>query len=133
MEESQVTVDGSTYLLPKIFMVMPRKTPSTQAPTRFPRRSSTGSLCASRSAIPPLIRGVHHGNAGERTPDSSIAAVPRSAGAGHAEAVRNACREVGQTYIAQVVEATRRHPHVMLGGARGVPWGSCGRPRPWRP
>ena len=51
MQEVQVTVDGETHALARPFMVIATQNPiEYAAPIRWPRRSSTGSRCASRSA-----------------------------------------------------------------------------------
>ena len=75
MAEQQVTVDGETRMLADPFLVMARRTrSSTRGRSRCPRRSSTASSCARRSAIPPRSRSSRC----SRTSGSSTRS-PRSA------------------------------------------------------
>lgn len=127
MEESQVTVDGSTYRLPKIFMVIATQNPIELQGTyplpeaqldRFFMRIKIGYPSVDQEVSIMEMQAKEH-------PIYSIAAVSTQ---DQVLAMQDAVKEVHveksvKTYIASIVEATRRHPHVMLGAS---PRGSLG-------
>ena len=127
MEESQVTVDGSTYHLPKIFMVIATQNPIELQGTyplpeaqldRFFMRIKIGYPSVDQEVSIMEMQAKDH-------PIHSIAAVSSEE---QVLAMQNKVKEVHveksvKTYIASIVEATRRHPHVMLGAS---PRGSLG-------
>ena len=127
MEESQVTVDGATYGLPKVFMVIATQNPIELQGTyplpeaqldRFFMRIKIGYPSIDQEVSIMEMQAKEH-------PIHSLAAVSSEE---QVLSMQDAVKKVHveksvKTYIAQVVEATRRHPQVMLGAS---PRGSLG-------
>ena len=143
MEERQVTVDGTTYLLAarRSWSWPPRTRSRWRAPTRSPRRSATGSWPACRWAIPTRSPS---------SPCSTSTAATRSCwtSARSTDAVEiaqlvHAVRGVHvsdavRQYVIDLVGATRRSPDLRLGASpraalhlrpRGPGLGGPRRPR----
>lgn len=121
MEEFHVSVDGHTYPLPAVFMVLATQNPIEMAGTyvlpeaqldRFFMRLSTGYPSAAEEAR--ILRAQAHGHPIERL----------QAVLGEAEllAARQAVSEVHvedslADYVARLVAATRAHPDLRLGAS----------------
>jgi MoxR-like ATPase len=127
MEESQVTADCATYRLPKVFMVIATQNPIELQGTyplpeaqldRFFMRISVGYPSIDQEVTIMEMQAKEH-------PIHSIAAVLTQE---QLTAMQDAVKDVQietpvRKYIASLVEATRRHPHVVLGAS---PRGSLG-------
>ena len=127
MEESQVTADGTTYRLPKVFMVIATQNPIELQGTyplpeaqldRFFMRIKIGYPSVDQEmTIMEMQAKVH--------PIYSLSPVATQ---DQLIAMQDAVKEVQidksiKKYIASIVEATRLHPQVMLGAS---PRGSLG-------
>jgi MoxR-like ATPase len=127
MEESQVTVDGNTYVLPKIFMVIATQNPIELQGTyplpeaqldRFFMRIKIGYPSIDQEMTIMEMQSKEH-------PIASLSAVSSQE---QITAMQESVKKVQidksiNKYIASIVEATRRHPHVSLGAS---PRGSLG-------
>jgi len=119
MQESQVTVDGATLLLPRPFLVMATQNPVEQEGVyRLPEAQLDRFLLRIEMGYPGFTHEVNmlklHGKPAVETqrlftPESILslqAALPSVHGA-----------DTLFTYIAQIAEASREHPDVMLGAS----------------
>ena len=127
MEESQVTADGTTYRLPKVFMVIATQNPIELQGTyplpeaqldRFFMRIKIGYPSVDQEVTIMEMQAKEH-------PIYSLSPVSTQ---DQLIAMQDAVKEVQidksiKKYIASIVEATRIHPHVMLGAS---PRGSLG-------
>ena len=127
MEESQVTADGATYFLPKVFMVIATQNPIELQGTyplpeaqldRFFMRIKIGYPSVDQEVTIMEMQAKEH-------PIYSLSPVSTQ---DQLIAMQDAVKEVQidkaiKKYIASIVEATRTHPHVMLGAS---PRGSLG-------
>ncbi len=121
MEEFQVTVDGTTYLLPQVFMVIATQNPIELQGTyplpeaqldRFFMRIKIGYPTVEQETTIMQMQVQGH-------PIASISAVSTQE---QLVAMQNAVKETQvdasvKKYIASVVDATRSHPHIMLGAS----------------
>lgn len=127
MEESQVTVDGKTYRLPQVFMVIATQNPVELQGTyplpeaqldRFFMRIKVGYPSVDQEVSIMEMQAKEH-PIHSLTPVSSqeqVLAMQDAVKAIHVD-------KTVKNYIASLVEATRRHPQVMLGAS---PRGSLG-------
>jgi MoxR-like ATPase len=127
MEESQVTTDGTTYRLPKVFMVIATQNPIELQGTyplpeaqldRFFMRIKIGYPSVDQEVTIMEMQAKEH-------PIYSLSPVSTQ---DQLIAMQDAVKEVQidksiKKYIVSIVEATRIHPHVMLGAS---PRGSLG-------
>jgi len=127
MEESQVTADGTTYRLPKVFMVIATQNPIELQGTyplpeaqldRFFMRIKIGYPSVDQEVTIMEMQAKVH-------PIYSLSPVATQ---DQLIAMQDAVKEVQidksiKKYIASIVEATRLHPQVMLGAS---PRGSLG-------
>jgi MoxR-like ATPase len=125
MEERQVSVEGRAVGCPTRSSSSPRRTrSSTRAPTRCPRRSSTGSCSSCSSATRPSTRSSEvlavTSGAGSTPTTSSPPACARSPRLpiSHGRAPRSTgCRSSRRClqYLVALCRATRETPSVQLG------------------
>ena len=127
MEESQVTVDGTSYRLPKVFMVIATQNPIELQGTyplpeaqldRFFMRIKIGYPSVDQEVAIMEMQVKEH-------PIYSLSPVSTQE---QLIAMQDAVKEIQiersvKKYIASIVEATRVHQHVMLGAS---PRGSLG-------
>ena len=121
MEESQVTVDGTTYTLPSVFMVIATQNPIELQGTyplpeaqldRFLMRIRMGYLPADQEVtLMEMQLGGH--------PIHSLSPVVSEE---ELKGVQDGVREVYidrsiKRYIVDLVDATRAHPHLILGAS----------------
>ncbi len=127
MEEYQVTVDGTTYRLPQIFMVIATQNPIELQGTyplpeaqldRFFMRIKMGYPSTDQEVIIMEMQAKEH----------PIHAITPVASESSMKTLQDAVKEVFigppvKRYIVELVNATRKHPHVSLGAS---PRGSLG-------
>ena len=137
MEEKQVTAEGDTLPLPKPFLVLATRTPSSlRAPSRCRRRSSIASCCECEWATPLWRRNALLLDRFMR--DNPIEELEPVISDTELLALQVACRDIVveldvRDYISRVTQATRHHPEVELGASPAPCWGCSTRRRPVRP
>ncbi|MET0275320.1 MAG: MoxR family ATPase [Acidimicrobiia bacterium] len=122
MEERQVTVDAHTYLLPRPFMVIATQNPIELEGTyplpeaqldRFLMRIPMGYPDRDAELSILEAQGTHHSPADDLQPVVSVAEVAEAAAAVAEVHLAPELRE----YMLDLVDATRRHPDLMLGAS----------------
>ena len=119
MEESRVTVDGTTYALPEPFVVLATQNPVGSSGTQMLPNSQLDRFMVKLSMGYPeaqeqieILKSRHHEN-----PLDKVVAVTdtESLGALIAASERIYVSDPIYTYVTDLVEETRRHPLVQLG------------------
>lgn len=124
MEERQATVDGTTYLFEEPFMVLATQNPIEQEGTyALPEAQLDRFLFKIKVGYPSLedeikIIQTHHERQGEK-PQTLINAILETK---HLEDYKQKTQAILVEekiikYIAQLVNKTRNHPHLYLGGS----------------
>jgi len=124
MEERQATIDGTTYLFEEPFMVLATQNPIEQEGTyALPEAQLDRFLFKIKVGYPSLedeikIIQTHHERQGEK-PQTLINAILETK---HLEDYKQKTQAILVEekiikYIAQLVNKTRNHPHLYLGGS----------------
>ena len=124
MEERQVTIDGSQYEMDYPFMVLATQNPVEQEGTyALPEAQLDRFLFKIKVGYPKLedevtILKTHHARK-LSVPEETIEAVisPKELQKFRAQVQDILIEDKIFTYIAQVVDKTRNHPHLYLGGS----------------
>lgn len=124
MEERQITIDGSKYMMHPPFMVLATQNPVEQEGTyALPEAQLDRFLFKIKVDYPSLEQEVailqsHHDRKGG-APQKDIAAVlnPEKLAAFRKQTQEVIIEEKILNYIAEIVVKSRTHPHVYLGGS----------------
>jgi len=121
MEEGQVTVDGTTYLLGQPFMVVATQNPAEMEGT-YPLPEAQRDRFMARLHMGYPDRASELAMLAAHGADDPFAAIQAVTDAAEVRAMIESVRAVYvapalQAYVVDVVAATRSHPHVRLGAS----------------
>ncbi len=124
MEERQVTMDGTTYLMDSPFMVLATQNPIEQEGTyALPEAQLDRFIFKIKVDYPSLeeeiqIIQTHHERKGEQ-PQESVSGVltPKQLADFKSKIQSVVVEEKIIKYIADIITKTRNHPHLFLGGS----------------